>query len=133
MSCLVLENFTMRFRMAWLPFVSLSTDVAGQLASLTDHFPHRAPANRATAQRISRFSRYFEPGETTAKALRSRRATCYAFYAYAAKAASVSARTMAPRSTASGEEYSSGRWLTPPRQGMKIIETGATIDMKSES
>ena len=30
-----------------------------------------------------------------------------------------------PRTMAAGEAYSSGLWLTPPRQGMKIIPAGA--------
>ena len=38
-----------------------------------------------------------------------------------------------PVAIASGDAYSSGRWLTPPRQGMKIIAVGATRDMNSES
>mmetsp|Transcript_30760 Transcript_30760/g.86960 ORF Transcript_30760/g.86960 Transcript_30760/m.86960 type:complete len:87 (+) Transcript_30760:242-502(+) len=50
-----------------------------------------------------------------------------------ARRAMVSARASTPRPMSSGEEYSSGRWLTPPRQGMKIIAVGAMLAMKRES
>jgi hypothetical protein len=52
---------------------------------------------------------------------------------YSANPRSASANTRAPFAIASGEEYSSGRWLTPPRQGINNIATGAISDMKSES
>jgi len=50
-----------------------------------------------------------------------------------ASSARVSASTRVPFAMASGAAYSSGRWLTPPRQGIKIIPVGAMRDMKSES
>jgi len=52
---------------------------------------------------------------------------------HAASAAKVSASTSTPRAISSGDAYSSGRWLYPPRQGIKSIATGATRDIKSES
>jgi hypothetical protein len=51
----------------------------------------------------------------------------------AARDASVSASTSTPRAMSSGDAYSSGRWLYPPRQGINSIATGATRDIKSES
>jgi hypothetical protein len=50
-----------------------------------------------------------------------------------ASAAKVSASTSTPRAMSSGEAYSSGRWLYPPRQGINNIATGAMRDIKSES
>ena len=47
--------------------------------------------------------------------------------------ASVRASTSTPRARSAGSTDSSGRWLIPPLQGMKIIPTGATRAMKSES
>ena len=44
-----------------------------------------------------------------------------------------SASTSTPRAIASGALYSSGRWLIPSLQGMKIIPVGAIRAMKSES
>ena len=41
------------------------------------------------------------------------------------RSASPSASTRTPAAICDGEEYSSGRWLTPPRHGMKIIVVGA--------
>ncbi len=52
---------------------------------------------------------------------------------YPANVASVFASTAMPRAIAVGDAYSSGRWLTPPRQGMKIMPVGATRAMKSAS
>jgi hypothetical protein len=52
---------------------------------------------------------------------------------HAASLLSAWARTRAPRVMSSGAAYSSGRWLTPFRQGMKSIATGAMRDIKSES
>ncbi len=43
------------------------------------------------------------------------------------------ASTSTPRAMSSLEANSSGRWLTPPRQGMNNIAVGAMRDMKSES
>ena len=43
------------------------------------------------------------------------------------------ARTSTPVLICSGEEYSSGRWETPPRQGIKIIPIGEIRAIKSES
>jgi hypothetical protein len=48
-------------------------------------------------------------------------------------AAKLSANTRTPVSICSGDENSSGRWLTPPRQGMKIMAVGQICAMKSES
>ena len=50
-----------------------------------------------------------------------------------ASLARVCARTSVPWAMASGEEYSSGRWLTPARQGMKSIAAGQMRDMNRES
>jgi hypothetical protein len=44
--------------------------------------------------------------------------------------ASASARANVLRADAFGREYSSGRWLTPARQGMKSIAVSAIMDMK---
>ena len=52
---------------------------------------------------------------------------------YAANPASVRASTCTPLPIHSGRAYSSGRWLTPPRQGMNSIATGAMRAIKSES
>ena len=43
------------------------------------------------------------------------------------------ARTSTPAAMCSGAANSSGRWLQPLRQGMKIIVVGQTRAMKSES
>jgi hypothetical protein len=43
------------------------------------------------------------------------------------------ASVVMPAAIWAGEEYSSGRWLTPSRQGMKIIVVGQIMAMKSES
>jgi hypothetical protein len=53
--------------------------------------------------------------------------------AQSARAAKVSASTSTPRAMSSGEAYSSGRWLYPPRQGINSIATGAMRAIKSES
>jgi len=45
----------------------------------------------------------------------------------------VCARTSAPEAMFPGLEYSSGLWLQPLRQGMKIIVVGLTRAMNSES
>ena len=45
----------------------------------------------------------------------------------------VCARTSAPEAMCSVVANSSGLWLQPLRQGMKIIVVGLTRDMKSES
>ena len=45
----------------------------------------------------------------------------------------VCASTKAPCAMASGDEYSSGRWLTPSRHGMKSMAVGQMRAMKSES
>ena len=42
-------------------------------------------------------------------------------------------RTRVPAAMSAGAAYSSGRWLTPPRQGMKIMAMGAMHAMKEES
>ena len=52
---------------------------------------------------------------------------------YSASLASACASAAVPRAISAGAAYSSGRWLTPPRQGMNSIATGAIRDMKSES
>ena len=46
---------------------------------------------------------------------------------------SVDASTLTPAVICSGLEYSSGRWLTPARHGMKIIPTGQTCAMNNVS
>ena len=43
------------------------------------------------------------------------------------------ASTRTPKAISAGLAYSSGRWLTPPRQGMKIIAIGAMSAMSDES
>ena len=48
-------------------------------------------------------------------------------------AASVRASTRTPWAISSGLLYSSGRWLTPPFEGIKIIPTGHTRAIKSVS
>ncbi len=47
--------------------------------------------------------------------------------------ASVSASTSVPWAMSSGDAYSSGRWLTPPRQGINSMAVGAMRDMNNES
>ena len=54
-------------------------------------------------------------------------------YHSAANSASTPASTDTPLRIASDEANSSGRWLTPPRQGMKIMPTGHTRAMNSVS
>src|ERR1700749_1514026 len=43
------------------------------------------------------------------------------------------ARTRVPRAISAGAGYSSGRWLTPLRQAIKIMAMGAMRAIKSES
>jgi hypothetical protein len=52
---------------------------------------------------------------------------------YPANSLIASASTSAPCAIASGEEYSSGRWLTPCLHGMNNMAVGAIRDMNSES
>ena len=54
-------------------------------------------------------------------------------HAAPARLASASARTRVPWPMASGEAYSSGRWLKPERHGIKSIAVGAMREIKSES
>jgi hypothetical protein len=58
---------------------------------------------------------------------------CLGQGSYAASSARVRARTCTPLPIHAGEAYSSGRWLTPPRQGMKSMATGAKQATKEES
>ena len=50
-----------------------------------------------------------------------------------ASLANDSARISVPWPIASGLEYSSGLWLTPPRQGMNSIDVGQICEMNDES
>ena len=50
-----------------------------------------------------------------------------------ASLARAAARTWVPRAMSAGAAYSSGRWETPLRQGMKIMAMGAMRAMKRES
>ena len=51
----------------------------------------------------------------------------------ALSAASVSASTAVPRAMASGDAYSSGRWLTPPRHGMNSMAAGAASNLANST
>ena len=52
---------------------------------------------------------------------------------YETSFANVSASTRTPVSICSGDGYSSGRWLTPPRHGMNIIVVGQTCAINRKS